>query len=73
MLLTKKRIISVVFFIYRGFIGTVFNLYNLFTANDLHSYWGIIANLLVAISQVLNIKNDNKEKILIVYKYVLKN
>ena len=38
------------------------NLYSLHTTNDLHSYWGIIANLLVAISQALKIKKYNKEK-----------
>jgi hypothetical protein len=38
------------------------NLYNLCTTNDSYSYWGIGGNLLVAISQALNIKKHAREK-----------
>jgi hypothetical protein len=44
------------------------NLYSLHTTNDLHSYWGIIANLLVQFYRLKNKKNTTRKKILIVCK-----
>jgi len=38
------------------------NLYKVFTTDDSYSKWGVGANLLVAISQGLQIKKYNKEK-----------
>lgn len=38
------------------------NLYKVFTTDDSYSKWGVGANLLLAISQGLQIKKHNKEK-----------
>ena len=38
------------------------NLYKVFTDDNLYNYWGVGANLLLAISQGLQIKKYNREK-----------
>lgn len=38
------------------------NLHNVFIKKDTESYWGIVGNLLLAISMTLQIRKYNKEK-----------
>nr|WP_315232795.1 hypothetical protein [uncultured Flavobacterium sp.] len=52
------RIILLVCFVILLFV----NLYNVFINTYSGSYWGIVANLLLAISMTLQIRKYNKEK-----------
>ncbi|MDI5888365.1 MULTISPECIES: hypothetical protein [Flavobacterium] len=52
------RIILLVCFVILLFV----NLYNVFINTYSVSYWGIVANLLLAISMALQIRKYNKEK-----------
>ncbi|MES2576027.1 MAG: hypothetical protein V4589_00370 [Bacteroidota bacterium] len=52
------RIILLVCFVILLFV----NLYNVFINTYSGSYWGIVANLLLAISMALQIRKHNKEK-----------
>ncbi|MES2805454.1 MULTISPECIES: hypothetical protein [unclassified Flavobacterium] len=52
------RIILLVCFVILLFV----NLYNVFINTYSGSYWGIVANLLLAISMALQIRKYNKEK-----------
>ncbi|WP_338648438.1 hypothetical protein V5J73_06645 [Flavobacterium sp. KS-LB2] len=52
------RIILLVCFVILLFV----NLYNVFINAYSGSYWGIVANLLLAISMALQIRKYNKEK-----------
>ncbi|MDP3680278.1 MAG: hypothetical protein Q8R22_05530 [Flavobacterium sp.] len=59
----KKRVHIFRFILLVCFVILLFvNLYNVFINTYSGSYWGIVANLLLAISMALQIRKYNKEK-----------
>lgn len=59
----EHRLYILKFVLLIGFlILAAVNLYNVFIKKDTDSYWGIVGNLLLAVSMALQIRKYNKEK-----------
>jgi hypothetical protein len=59
---TKRLYIFRIILLIGFLILLAVNLYNVFIKKDTNSYWGIVGNLLLAVSMALQIRKYNKEK-----------